>query len=246
MRMSHRIAGSGIGVPTDGEIYERILAAIVQHDIAPGTKLPEDLLAETFGVSRTRVRKILQQLAHEGLVALERHRGASVARPSSKEARDLFAVRRLLEAGMMRELAAGVPARALARLRDHVRGERDAYSRGDRRRAIALSGAFHLELARLAGNDTLLDILRELTSRTALILAVHAPAGGPLCLCDEHEGLIETIRQRNPAAAEQAMLQHLDHITQSLALGVEEARPVDLRSVFTRVAERPRGAASTE
>ena len=82
-----------------------MLTAIVEHDLAPGTKLPEDTLADTFGVSRTRVRKVLQQLAHEGMVQLERHRGATVARPSAKEARDIFDLRRILEAGMMRLLA---------------------------------------------------------------------------------------------------------------------------------------------
>lgn len=226
--------------PSDGEIYGQILTAIVEHDIAPGTKLPEDMLAETFGVSRTRVRKILHQLAHEGLLVLERHRGASVARPSPKEARDVFAVRRMLEAGMMRLLAGGVAARDLSRLRQHVTAEREAYARGDRRRAISLSGEFHLELARLTDNGTLLGILRELTSRTSLILAVHAPAGGPLCLCDEHDALIETIRRHDPGGAEAAMLHHLDHIAGSLALATEDAGPVDLRAVFTRVAARRR------
>jgi DNA-binding GntR family transcriptional regulator len=232
---------NGIGTPSDAEIYGQILTAIVEHDIAPGTKLPEDMLAEAFGVSRTRVRKILHQLAHEELLVLERHRGASVARPSPKEARDVFTVRRMLEAGMMRLLADGVSARALARLRQHVAAEREAYARGDRRRAITLSGEFHLELARLTGNDALVGILRELTSRTSLILAVHAPAGGPLCLCDEHESLIDKIRKRDRAGAEAAMLHHLDHIVGSLALAAEDAGPIDLRAVFSRVAARRRG-----
>lgn len=234
--------GNGGGAPSDAEIYRQILTAIVEHDIAPGTKLPEDVLAEAFGVSRTRVRKILQQLAHEGLLVLERHRGASVARPSPKEARDVFAVRRLLEGGMMRQIAQGVPARELARLRHHVLAEREAYARGDRRRAISLSGEFHLELARLTDNDTLVGILRELTSRTSLILAVHAPTGGPLCLCDEHDALIEMVRKRDPQGAERAMLHHLDHIAASLALAPDDAGPIDLRAVFARVALRRRGA----
>src|SRR5262245_2561315 len=75
--------------PSDGHIHRHLLTAIVEHDLVPGTKLPEDALAESFGVSRTRIRKVLQQLAHEGVVQLERHRGATVARPSVQEARDV-------------------------------------------------------------------------------------------------------------------------------------------------------------
>ncbi len=53
--------------------------------------------------------------------------------------------------------------------------------------AISLSGSFHLELARLTGNATLHAMMRELVARTSLIIAVYAPARGPICLCDEHE-----------------------------------------------------------
>jgi DNA-binding GntR family transcriptional regulator len=230
------------GAPTDAEIYGQICAAIVEHDLAPGTKLPEDTLAEAFHVSRTRVRKILQQLAHEGLVALERHRGASVARPSPKDARDVFEVRMMLEVAMMRQVTAGATPREIARLRSHVAAEREAYERGDRRRAITLSGQLHLELARLSDNATLQGFLRKLVSRTSLIIALYAPAGGPICLCDEHEALIDAVAQGDAAAAARAMREHLDHIAAGLALAADEDKAIDLRSVFARVARRQRSS----
>jgi DNA-binding GntR family transcriptional regulator len=230
------------GAPTDGQIYGQIYAAIVEHDLTPGTKLPEDALAETFGVSRTRVRKILQQLAHEGLVQLERHRGASVARPSPKEARDVFEVRHLLEVGMMRQVTGRATPREVTRLRRQVLLEREAYGRGDRRHAITLSGQFHLDLARLADNTTLLEFLRALVSRTSLILALYAPAGGPICLCDEHEALIDAVARGDGAAAGRVMQEHLEHITASLRLSADEDKPVDLRALFQQIARRQRGA----
>ncbi len=230
------------GAPSDGQIYDHLLTAIVEHDLAPGTKLPEDTLAETFGVSRTRIRKVLHQLAHEGVVQLERNRGASVARPSVKEARDIFAVRRILETGMMRLLAAGgdLGAREVARLRRDVAEERDAYGRHDRRRAITLSGNFHLELARLTGNAALHGIVRELVSRTSLIIAVHAPARGPICLGDEHEALIEAVRRGDPTEAARVMDHHVEHIATTLALAVDDAAPIDLKAALAGVARRRR------
>ena len=61
---------------------------------------PEPLLCEEFGVSRTVVRDSLQMLAFEGLVKTERNRGAFVSNPSTEEARQVFASRRLIEAGV--------------------------------------------------------------------------------------------------------------------------------------------------
>src|SRR5947199_8340847 len=68
-----RDAGRGT---TPDEIYERIVSAIFEHRLAPGTKLGEDRLAAIFGVSRSRIRPALARLAHEKLVRLEPNRWA--------------------------------------------------------------------------------------------------------------------------------------------------------------------------
>lgn len=237
------MAAPAAATPSDDQIHDHLLAAIVEHDLAPGTKLPEDTLAETFGVSRTRIRKVLQQLAHEGMVQLERHRGATVARPSVKDARDIFDLRRILETGMMRLLAGRIAGRDLARLRREVADEQDAYARQDRRRAISLSGNFHLELARLTDNATLHAMMRELVARTSLIIALYAPARGPICLCDEHEALIEAVKRGDPDEAAAVMEHHLDHIATTLALVSGDEAPIDLKTVLAQVAHRRRTVA---
>ena len=83
-------------------IVEALTRAIVEHRLQPGTKLAEQKLADHFGVSRTLVRQALFQLSQNRLVRLEPARGAFVAAPSADEARQVFAVRRMLEAEMVR------------------------------------------------------------------------------------------------------------------------------------------------
>ena len=82
---------------TDGDIYERMISAILDHRLPPGTKLIEDKLASAFGVSRTRIRPVLMRLANEQVVTLTPNRGATIAQPSEQEAREVFEVRRLIE-----------------------------------------------------------------------------------------------------------------------------------------------------
>src|SRR5437870_948791 len=67
-------------------IAKHITAAIIDRRIPPGTKLGEVSLGEVFGVSRTKVRQALYQLAKDKLVNLYPGRGAFVAEPSVKEA----------------------------------------------------------------------------------------------------------------------------------------------------------------
>ena len=82
---------------TEEGIYQRMVQTIRNQQLHPGTKLGEDRLASAFGVSRTRIRPVLARLASEQVVTLTPNRGATVARPTEQEAREVFEVRRLIE-----------------------------------------------------------------------------------------------------------------------------------------------------
>lgn len=81
----------------DESIFQALMTAIVEHQLPPGSKLPEEALAEVFGVSRTGIRKVLQRLAMVQMVILTPKRGAQVASPTVEEALEIFHTRTLLE-----------------------------------------------------------------------------------------------------------------------------------------------------
>src|SRR5215475_2077794 len=93
------------------QIVDSITTAIVERRLMPGTRLVEQQIADVFSVSRTVVRQALNQLSRDRLVTLEPARGAFVAMPSIDEARQVFQVRRLIEGGMVRQLAAQITDR---------------------------------------------------------------------------------------------------------------------------------------
>lgn len=227
----------------DATIYDSVYTAIVDQIILPGTKLPEDVLARAFGVSRTRIRKVLLALAHENLslVTLQHNRGASVARPGEQEAREVFAARRVVEAGIIAELARRITADQVAALRRFVVREHAAEAARDRRMAIKLSGEFHLEIARLMRNEPLLVFLRALISRTSLIVAVYEMPGSSLCSHAEHGALLDRLAAHDVTGAVRYMDEHLQRLEDSLDLSAGRRRPVDLQDVFSRMAGQPKG-----
>src|SRR4051812_27939122 len=154
-------------------IVDALTRAIVDHRLLPGTKLAEQKLADHFGVSRTLVRQALHQLSQNRLIKLEPARGAFVAAPTSSEARQVFAVRRMLEAEMARAFAReATPARIKA-LREHMAQERAAVDEDDVSGRIELLGDFHVRIAELMGNEVLAQILRDLVSRSSLITLMY-------------------------------------------------------------------------
>ncbi len=115
------------------QIVEAVTTAIVERRLMPGTHLVEQQIADLFSVSRTVVRQALNRLSRDRLVTLEPARGAVVAMPSIDEARQVFQVRRLLEGGMVRALAAQITDAQVARLRAHLRSEQSAVGRATSR-----------------------------------------------------------------------------------------------------------------
>ena len=102
---------------TTRSIADALTSDIVAHRLQPGAKLGEQKLATRFGVSRTLVRQALFQMAQNRLIRMEPARGAFVAAPSAQEAQQVFAVRRMLEAGLVRSFITSATAEHIATLR---------------------------------------------------------------------------------------------------------------------------------
>lgn len=197
-------------------IVESLTRAIVEHRLLPGTKLAEQKLADHFGVSRTLVRQALFQLSQNRLIRLEPARGAFVAAPSVTEARQVFAVRRMLEAEMTRAFVRDVTPSKIKALREHVAREKAAVQDGDASGRAELLGDFHVRMAELMGNEVLAQLLGELISRCALITLMYQSASAAEHSHEEHGEIVKALAARDEALAVQLMNDHLTHVEESL------------------------------
>ncbi len=202
---------------TTGSIVEALTRAIVEHRLQPGSKLAEQKLADHFGVSRTLVRQALFQLAQNRLIRLEPARGAFVASPSVDEARQVFAVRRMLETEMTRAFVRTVSPERIQALRDHVAREKQAVAREDVPGRTELLGDFHVRMAELMGNQVLGQLLGELISRCALITLMYQTHAAAEHSSDEHAAIIEALEAGDETRAVTLMDEHLTHVEASLA-----------------------------
>ncbi|OOG44234.1 GntR family transcriptional regulator [Polaromonas sp. A23] len=224
---------------SDSEMYERVISAILDHRLPPGTKLVEDKLASAFGVSRTRIRPVLVRLANEQVVTLTPNRGATIAQPSEQEAREVFEARRLIEPRLVELFIARASKADILCLKQCIADEDAARLAGDMRRAIRLSGDFHLHIAERAGHQTLGRILRELTSRTSLILMTYSPAHArereeaTACGCREHRALLDAITLRDAPEAARRMHEHLTRLESQLQFTPPTDAAPDLAALFS-------------
>ena len=208
--------------------------AIHEHRLPPGTKLGEDDLGDAYGISRTIVRAALLALSHRHLVELKRNRGAFVAQPSVREAREVFEARALLEPRTARSAAQRMTDADLAILRDNIRQEHAALDASESGRALFLSGRFHVEIARIADQTTIETFISELISRSSLIIALYWRRRAALCETQAHHALLDAFAQRDGDAAEQLMKSHLLDLVASLDLRNVTQPPTSLREALQR------------
>ena len=213
-------------------IVEKIYAALINQRLAPGTKLSEALLCEAFRVGRMRVRRVLLLLANRELVDLQPNKGAFVARPTPKQAQEVFEARLLIEPSLARIAASNVKAKDLKVLEKHLIKESAAHASGDRHEAIRLSGEFHGYLAELSNNAVLVRVVKDLITRSSLIIGMFGEKGVINCRDDEHAGIIQALRAGDSPRAESLMRHHIDHLRNNIDFGRSRATSEDLISVF--------------
>lgn len=200
------------------EICLKLQGAILEHRLAPGLKLSEDEVGEIYGASRTVVRAALQALAHSGLVAIEKNRGAFVAKPTIREAHEVFQARALIEPAVARLAADVINDGQLADLHDHLEAEHAALHAGDMGKALFLSGSFHTEIADIADHRIYAGMVRSLISRSSLIIALYWKRSDTACESHSHHALMEAFENRDGAAAESIQKSHIIDLHSGLDL----------------------------
>src|SRR6185369_6352929 len=109
-------------------IAKALTAAIAARRLPPGTWLREEALGRVYAVSRTKIRAALLTLSKDKLIEMIPDKGAFVSKPSVEEAREVFGVRRILEAEVVRLFVAKAKPADYRALEQHIQFERTTLS----------------------------------------------------------------------------------------------------------------------
>ncbi|MBV4472013.1 GntR family transcriptional regulator [Pseudomonas siliginis] len=206
---------SRLGTPTE-DLYPRLFDAILEQRIDEDSRFTEDSLQAMFSASRADVRRVLTQLSHEQIVVLRANHRPRVAAPDRELIRQTLHARRLAENTLVRLACQRPQPDDLKCLRTLIEREKRAVEQDRRGAAIRLSGEFHLQLARMAGNLPLAHFLRSLVPLTSLAIARSQCSTRSCCAWQEHLALVEIVERGDACKAGRLMNGHLDHLEQTL------------------------------
>lgn len=192
------------------DVHEALLELIVLGELAPGTRLRQEALAEELGVSRTPLREALVRLASEGLVEFTPNRGATVARRDFSDMQQAWRARLVIEPGAARLAAERRDTGSIERLRETVRRQRAVAA--DVTASFALNREFHVTLVQASGNAHLARFA-ELLWRTRIGVPIFARQARDraqiLGWADEHEAITVAVAAGQAARAERLTRDHI-------------------------------------
>ncbi len=125
------------------DVTDRLRTAIVRGSFGPEQHLSEVALAEKFGVSRGPIREAFVELEREGLVKIERHRGARVTRLSQADIDEIYELRTALERLAMERAVRYATDDDFAAMDEVIELMRRAVKAGDAHGTVTLDVRFH-------------------------------------------------------------------------------------------------------
>lgn len=151
--------------PLRHEVLDALRRSIIHGHLAPGSRLIERELIAMTGVSRTVIREVLRQLESEGLVDVVPHKGAIVRKLSVEEARDLYAIRAVLEGLAARMFVEKASEESVRRLGEELAATIEAYLTIEPDKIIEIKNRFYEVLFAGAQSETLSSMINALHGR---------------------------------------------------------------------------------
>ncbi len=217
---------SSDGSTLHGNLVANIRELIVEGDLEPGAKVPERILSERYGVSRTPLREALKTLASEGLLELLPHRGARVARLTAEDVDQMFPIMGALEA-LSGELAC-------QNLTEDQYAEIQAlhyqmvlhYTRRELKPYFQVNQEIHEKILSASANQLLLHMYQTLSGRIRRARYVANMSSERWSQAvKEHEEMLDALAARNGTALADVLKRHLRNKCETVKSHLESKRP---------------------
>jgi DNA-binding GntR family transcriptional regulator len=204
-------------------VAAQLRSAIQRGELTPGEPLRQNEVARRLGVSTTPVREAFAMLQADGLVQIDRYRGAVVFRPTPEDVRDAYEIREALES-----LAIAKAAPLLNEERYEELGALLAEMRRtkDLERWIELNDLFHLGIYKTASSPRLLAVIASQRDACAQYIRLDIEAPARRALKDQqHQEILDACRAHDIKGAQRALRRHLRDSVQEMLDLIKETEP---------------------
>ncbi|WP_320122519.1 GntR family transcriptional regulator [uncultured Sphaerochaeta sp.] len=194
------------------QVYTMLKDQILSGQLKGGMKIPEESLAEQFGVSRTPIREAIRRLAEYGLVTIKPRSHAVVSIISPQEADDIAKVRVSLEQLAIDSIDEDSYAENVKELSRYAADCQYAMGIGDRATVFEQDSLFHLALIKASRNSALISICERLDAKIQqLRIAQNLPEDELSYYLGQHAQMMSFLKNGEKEACKHMLYEHITH-----------------------------------
>lgn len=193
-----------------GRVFHKLREDILSGKYEDHEELKEVAIGEELGVSRTPVREAFRQLELEGLIQIIPNKGAYVTGITEKDVKDIYMIRSLLEGLCARWTTEHITKEQLEEMEENVYLAKFHAQKGHLEQLAELDNRFHEIMYEACNSKMLEHQLRDFheyvlrVRRRTLSSANRGPKSN-----EEHEQILEAIKEKNADLAQQLANQHI-------------------------------------
>ncbi len=203
--------------------YDKLKKLIITGNLKQGVLYNERKLAEALGVSRTPVREALLELSREGMVAFVPGRGVEVCKITTKQAREVFEIRRIIEGHIVKEITKKLTSDDIEKLKQNITKQEGLVETDERHAFIEYDKRFHLYLASKIGNRQIEAILINLRDQIHLMgIRAIEDHSRMRQVIKEHHDILACLREGDSKNAYKELIKHLDNTEKILIENIKK------------------------
>ncbi|MDQ0243051.1 GntR family transcriptional repressor for pyruvate dehydrogenase complex [Bacillus fengqiuensis] len=212
-------------------VAEQIEKMIESEMFKAGEKLPSVReLCELFDVGRSAVRDAITTLKGKGMVKVKQGEGTFVCEfdstrwfphhlllPNSKDIRELFQVRKIVETGIVEMAALNRSDEDLLLMKESVSKQTVDGWEADYQ--------FHMAIVKAAGNQIMIQLMQFISAATKKAMMnfhqyIQQNENTVKTIIKQHDQIYESIKTGNPEKANEAMIEHLNYVEELLQVSI--------------------------
>lgn len=191
-------------------VFRQLSDLILDGEIAPGQLVKIQALADAFGVSAMPVREALKRLTAANALTVVSGRSIGIPPLSAGRLEDLRRVRIEVESTAAEWAADKIDADSIATLESLLEDMKRATETGDVKGYLHGNRAFHFEVYRAAGSETLLSIIENLWLQISPYFNLLHGSGNYAAANEQHEAILDAIRASDKIALKTAVRTDID------------------------------------
>ncbi|MET3850913.1 GntR family transcriptional regulator [Paenibacillus sp. OAE614] len=198
-----------LGNSISEQIYLTLKREIIAGELQPGTRLIVLDIAGKFQVSQAPVREALERMKQEGLINGIPNKGSVVSNITSKEIRDIFVLREIIEGYAVRTSMPTLSENDYEQLEMIIRSMEEAVERDDTLGILELDMDFHGFFYKRCDNQAILELWNQMRTKVMRFMAISNRHHTTDLLAEWHRRLITVLQTGDGDAVEEAFIEHM-------------------------------------